>query len=558
MGAFGFRPFENDSALDWLESFKQKKSIKKLVKFIEERLLKDDEQFEEFIAAAELISALSGHPSFDIDPDIEEWADKQRKKGADLSSLPIRTVERLENISTKSSLSSLWSESSDFALWKESIEELISRLKLPRRPKTESLPISAPKAQILYRERDALTIKILSKGVLAPSTGLEGAWAVSCNLIQELSSNEKRALLDFISTNSQLLFIACDYPSKRGVKLHPESLSFLESVKNLRIASETLPSIEKLAGSKSIRSLELWTLNSVQNLLSDVLQIKSLEFLYLYLVPKKALGMGLENCCQIVNLKHFEIQPIIKGFSEKKFKGEDTHYPLYWLSECKELKKLVLRNLISETETLDLRNCPNFDCLEIVNVEELKTVILPDSVGTISVQCSSRISIRFASTPKKLKNIIIGENISFEQIETLKALPLLKACSVTKPSQEQLDFISTQTNLVSLHLYDQESFSFNLSNLIQLCFLKISTSNIEKAVSEIMSIPNLQELEIWFNAITEISVHSFDPLKNHPTLKCVKVFPGNKNQEIAESLKLDRDYVTQEGGFLSNLDACEP
>ena len=162
MGAFGFRPFENDSALDWLENFKQKKSSKKVTKFIEERLTKDDGQFEEFVAASEILVALMGHPTYDIDPDIEEWADKQRKKGLDLSDLPIRTAERLKNLSTKSSLSSLWSESPDFLAWKESIDELASRLKLPSRPKAEPQPQSTPRAQILYRERDPQTIKWIS------------------------------------------------------------------------------------------------------------------------------------------------------------------------------------------------------------------------------------------------------------------------------------------------------------------------------------------------------------------------------------------------------------
>jgi hypothetical protein len=314
-----------------------------------------------------------------------------------------------------------------------------------------------------------------------------------------------------------------------------------------------LPSIEKIVGSKSIRSLELWTLKSAQRLLRDVLRIKNLESLDLYLVPKKALGMGLENCSQLANLKHFKLQPIIKGFSEKRFKGEDTHYPLSWLSESKKLERLVLRNLISETEALDLLKCTHFNYLELINIEELKTIILPESVSTISIQGSNQISIRFANIPKKLKQIIIGDNVTFEGIEGFENLPALKSLSVTKLADKLLQTMLNQSNLVSLHLYDVENFQLDLSRLNSLRFLKVSTSDIEKIVTETISIPNLQELEIWFNGVTEVSVQSFDPLKGHPTLKSVKVFPANKNQEIASALGLHSDYISKEVEFLSSL-----
>ena len=110
-----------------------------------------------------------------------------------------------------------------------------------------------------------------------------------------------------------------------------------------------------------------------------------------------------------------------------------------------------------------------------------------------------------------------------------------------------------QSNLVSLHLHDVDSFQLDLSRLHGLQFIKVSTSNIEKTVSEIASIPNLHEAEIWFNGVTELSVQSFNLLKDHPTLKSIKVFPAHKNQEIASALGLQSDYIAKEGAFLSSL-----
>lgn len=89
MGAFGIGPFENDGAMDWLDSFKQRKSVKLIERAIADYPVKTDG--EQLIAALRQISAL---------------------------------LEQGE-------LAKLWVESADCEQWRSGVRELQGRLTRP-------------------------------------------------------------------------------------------------------------------------------------------------------------------------------------------------------------------------------------------------------------------------------------------------------------------------------------------------------------------------------------------------------------------------------------------
>ena len=138
MGAWGSGNLDNDGALDWLEEFKARKSIRALQKKLK-NFPRAPESADEVLACAEIIAALNGYPSYDIPPEIEEWTEKQRKKTP--PDLCREAGETVQSILKESDLKSLWEETEHFNDWRAIEEDLLSRL--TRAP----LPLDGPKVR---------------------------------------------------------------------------------------------------------------------------------------------------------------------------------------------------------------------------------------------------------------------------------------------------------------------------------------------------------------------------------------------------------------------------
>jgi len=75
MGAWGLGNFENDSALDWLAGFNEKRSLARLKAPLEKGLADTSgDNWNEALVAAEIVSLMRGHPSKDCPDDLRIWA----------------------------------------------------------------------------------------------------------------------------------------------------------------------------------------------------------------------------------------------------------------------------------------------------------------------------------------------------------------------------------------------------------------------------------------------------------------------------------------------------
>ena len=128
MGAWGFLPFENDDALEWLDELEVGGS-----EIVRDALTSAGDGYVEApdgsvaIAAAEVISACQGNPSGDLPENVATWvAAHGAELGSDDVELAIQSVERVAG--EDSELAELWDDA-DEPEWRESLEDLSERLR---------------------------------------------------------------------------------------------------------------------------------------------------------------------------------------------------------------------------------------------------------------------------------------------------------------------------------------------------------------------------------------------------------------------------------------------
>ncbi|MGF1446596.1 MAG: DUF4259 domain-containing protein [Pikeienuella sp.] len=135
MGAWGIGAFEDDSALDWFETFEERGAPAVMaaldaVLAVPEGAEIDADIANEGRAAAEVVAAVFGRPA----PELE--ADRRARMltvGGDLRrdpSLPAKALDVCGRIwSDASELHALWTEDDDTALeWREAGADMASRL----------------------------------------------------------------------------------------------------------------------------------------------------------------------------------------------------------------------------------------------------------------------------------------------------------------------------------------------------------------------------------------------------------------------------------------------
>lgn len=132
MSAWGISNFENDTALDWIEKFIEKKdggSLKSEVKDfvqnfdVEETSLMDCAQF---LTVAEVLAGLLGSPSEDFPEELADWVEKKYTKIE--QDLITKTIDGVKLILKDSEAKEMYAGSGYEASWVKTQKELIKRL----------------------------------------------------------------------------------------------------------------------------------------------------------------------------------------------------------------------------------------------------------------------------------------------------------------------------------------------------------------------------------------------------------------------------------------------
>jgi hypothetical protein len=131
MGAWGYGPFENDDAMDFVGDLETTTGTGHLSTILS--LIEDDRneyveapESSSAIAAAEVVAALRGHPHPGLPEDVTRWVAQQAGSYEGLAHDALRAVGR---IAESSELRELWEEADGFPSWQESIVDLIGRLR---------------------------------------------------------------------------------------------------------------------------------------------------------------------------------------------------------------------------------------------------------------------------------------------------------------------------------------------------------------------------------------------------------------------------------------------
>ncbi|GGI01400.1 hypothetical protein GCM10007170_40750 [Arthrobacter liuii] len=128
MGAWGYLPFENDDALDWLEELEAGGAD-----VVRKALAKAGDRYVEApdgamaLAAAEVAAASQGNPLGDLPENVTDWVTAH---GAELTAedveMALEAVERVAG--DESELAELWDDA-DEPEWRESLDDLSERLR---------------------------------------------------------------------------------------------------------------------------------------------------------------------------------------------------------------------------------------------------------------------------------------------------------------------------------------------------------------------------------------------------------------------------------------------
>ncbi len=136
MGAWGPGSFQNDDALDWVDSLAEYDDLSFITSTLERAIDEDlvtyhhnyveTENLDNVIAAAEVVVAIKGHPGPDIPEEVNEWIQRYHPVVDEyIMELTRRVVARL--LETQE-LGDLWVDLSTYEAWRNVIENLQLRL----------------------------------------------------------------------------------------------------------------------------------------------------------------------------------------------------------------------------------------------------------------------------------------------------------------------------------------------------------------------------------------------------------------------------------------------
>jgi hypothetical protein len=133
MGTWGYAAFDNDSALDWFglavqhssDTFAIESAIEAVLSAGEDDYI-DAEEACAAVAAAELVAALRGHPSEQLNPLIAAWVSAHPMIIE--PSLGKRAALAVTRIEGSSELKDVWGETSPSQPWRSANADLVCRL----------------------------------------------------------------------------------------------------------------------------------------------------------------------------------------------------------------------------------------------------------------------------------------------------------------------------------------------------------------------------------------------------------------------------------------------
>lgn len=143
MGAWGVTNFENDTAMDFVETVLVegrslvKYAIQKVANMRREDYL-ECEDCEECLAAMEFVAAATGHPTENLPGEVVDWVKKNdllREEDVTVQKF-IRSnddiigqcLSALYRIRNASELKEMWQETEDFEAWQKVLDDLKTRL----------------------------------------------------------------------------------------------------------------------------------------------------------------------------------------------------------------------------------------------------------------------------------------------------------------------------------------------------------------------------------------------------------------------------------------------
>jgi hypothetical protein len=163
MGTWSIKPFENDTALDWLQTLAESNddtALKApLEKILQKREKTDADDCQEAIAAAAVIYAACHDPIRRLPEEAKRWVTNH---GYIATETVIRSaISSLKIIMNNSELRDLWKDSDSFLKWEKETEKLMDGLSgalqntLPSRK-----PKPAGKPRLLYRIIESMSADI--------------------------------------------------------------------------------------------------------------------------------------------------------------------------------------------------------------------------------------------------------------------------------------------------------------------------------------------------------------------------------------------------------------
>ena len=129
MGVWGFGPFENDDAMDFVRELEDSQDAEILCvtfgKVTEENDYLEIREAARAVVAAEVVAAVRGSESSEIPDELWNYIRNQNEFDRETADEAIRCVKR---IMRDSEMMALWDGTKDGAGWKRHMDDLISRL----------------------------------------------------------------------------------------------------------------------------------------------------------------------------------------------------------------------------------------------------------------------------------------------------------------------------------------------------------------------------------------------------------------------------------------------
>ena len=131
MGAWGYGPFENDDAGDWIWGLENASDFDVVQAafqtVVDSSEYADAPSCSEAIAAGEVVAASLGRPLGGLPEEVPRWAPENRDVPAEVVSACRLALAAIES---RSELRDLWEEAAELDAWLQTIRDLNARIEV--------------------------------------------------------------------------------------------------------------------------------------------------------------------------------------------------------------------------------------------------------------------------------------------------------------------------------------------------------------------------------------------------------------------------------------------